>query len=75
MVRLNFVNAKGCELPDHYDCGPADYRDEKHAMDIVIDALSHTINMTKLKDVEYIRVVGSDGNSLDLHKDSWCYWS
>ena len=74
MVRLHFLNEKGWELPDFYDCGPKDFESEKHALEIVADALSHTINMGTLKGVEKIRVIDSDGYSLDLNKDQWCFW-
>ena len=40
MVRLHFLNEKGWELPDFYDCGPKDFESEKHALEIVADALS-----------------------------------
>ena len=74
MVRLHFLNEKGWELPDFYDCGPKDFDDEKHALEIVVEALCHGINMKTLKGVEKIRVVDSTGNSLDLHKDQWYFW-
>ncbi|MGN0098852.1 MAG: hypothetical protein ACI38Y_05975 [Candidatus Methanomethylophilaceae archaeon] len=74
MVRLHFLNEKGWELPDFYDCGPKDYESEKHALEIITDALIHTINMTDLKGVDKIRVIDSEGNSLDFHKDQWCFW-
>lgn len=74
MVLLNFINEKGWELPDRYNCGPPDFNDEKHALDIVIDALAHTINMTKLNNVISIRVTGSNGDIIEFPKEKWCYW-
>lgn len=74
MVRLHFLNEKGWELPDYFDCGPKDFETEKQALDIVMDALSHTINMSRLNNVVSIRVVGSDGKIVDIPRENWCFW-
>ncbi len=74
MVRLHFLNEKGWELPDYFDCGPKDFESEKQALDIVMDALSHTININRLNNVVSIRVVGSDGKSMDIPREQWCFW-